>query len=293
MRVGAFEVIEPLAALREPHAIAMLRPWIDAGNVGALALMEIEQQYGARQLASLARPGSFYDLTRYRPTVYQHDGKRGLSVPNTVVSVVTPPDGPDLVIIKMLEPHMFAEVYVDSVLSLLRTLGVRRYVWVGSMYDMVPHTRPLLVSGGAIGATVEVEARRLNILETDYQGPSTLTFQIVQRAPLMGIEAMWCIVHLPQYLRVEEDYAGKLRLMQVLQGLYQVAIDDGDVERALEQIETMDRYVSHNPDLATVLAHFEARYEGKLHKREHESPPLPPDVVQFLNDIGSHPNGAA
>ncbi len=292
MRVGAFQLVEPLPALREPHAIAMLRPWIDAGNVGALTLLDVEQQFGARHLASLARPGSFYDLTRYRPTVYLRDGKRGLSVPNTVVSVVTPPEGPDLVIIKMLEPHMFAESYVESVLSLLRTLGVRRYVWVGSMYDMVPHTRPLLVSGGAIGATVEAEARRLNILNTDYQGPSTLTFQIVQRAPQMGIEAMWCIVHLPQYVHVEEDYAGKLRLMQVLQGLYHVGIDDADVERALEQVERMDSYVAENPDLATVLAHFEARYESKIHKREQEAPPLPPDVVQFLNEIGNQHHGA-
>ncbi len=292
MRVGAFEVIEPLPVLREPHAIAMLRPWIDAGNVGALALLEIEEQFGSRQLASLVRPGSFYDLTRYRPTVYLQQGRRRLSVPNTVVTVASPPDGPDLVVIKMLEPHMFAEAYVNSVLSLLRALGVRRYLWVGSMYDMVPHTRPLLVSGGASGEAVEAEARRLNILDTDYQGPSTLTFQIVQRAPLMGIETMWCIVHLPQYLQVEEDYAGKLRLLQVLKELYPISIRDADMQRASEQIETMDQYVSENQDLATVLAHFEVRYENKLHKRESRAAPLPPDVVQFLNDIGNRPNGA-
>jgi len=291
MRVGAFEVAAPLPALREPHAIAMLRPWVDAGNVGALALLDIEQQFGANHLAALARPGSFYDLTRYRPTVYLREGVRELSVPNTVISFVTRPTGPDLVIIKMLEPHMFAEVYVESVLTLLRELGVRRYVWVGSMYDMVPHTRPLLVSGGAIGAVAEAEARRLDIMPTDYQGPSTLTFQIVQRAPLMGIESLWAIVHLPQYVQVEEDYAGKVRLMQVLKGLYDVDIEDADVDRALEQKATMDSYVAHNPDLATVLAHFEARYEGRLQKREHESPPLPPDVEQFLNDIGRHRNG--
>jgi hypothetical protein len=292
MRIGAFEVVEPLPALREPHAIAMLRPWVDAGNVGALTLLDIEQQFGANHLAALARPGSFYDLTRYRPTVYVRNGVRELSVPNTVVSYVTRPEGPDLVIIKMLEPHMFAEVYVESILSLLRALEVRRYTWVGSMYDMVPHTRPLLVSGGALGAQVEAEARRLNILPTDYQGPSTLTFQIVQRAPLMGIEALWCIVHLPQYVQVEEDYAGKVRLMQVLRGLYHVDIDEADVERAREQAATMDTYVSHNPELATVLAHFEARYESRLRKREHETPPLSPDMVRFLNDIGRRRNGA-
>ncbi len=286
MRIGAFEVAEPLPRLRDPHAVAMLRPWIDAGNVGALTLLEIERQSYARQIASLARPGMFYDFTRYRPTVYLRDGARELSVPNTVVSIATPPRGPDLVVIKMLEPHMFAEKYVESILSLLVHLGVRRYVWVGSMYDMVPHTRPLLVSGGAIGPDAEADVQRLGILPTHYQGPSTLTFQVVQRAPLLGIESMWCIVHLPQYVQVEEDYVGKIRLLQTLQGLYGLEIDAADVERALEQTETMDRLAVDNADLAQVVAHFERRYDGRVHLSEQEAPPLPPDVVQFLDDLG-------
>jgi hypothetical protein len=260
--------------------------------VGALVLLELERQFGARQIASLVRPGTFYDFTRYRPTVYLKDGRRELSVPNTVVTVASPPEGPDLVIIKMLEPHAFGERYVESVLELLQTLGVRRYLWVGSMYDMVPHTRPLLVSGGAIGAGTEALARRLGLLPTDYQGPSTLTFQVVQRAPLIGIESLWSIVHLPQYVQVEEDYVGKVRMLELLQQLYGVEIDVSDVERALEQTATVDRFTTENPDLSAVLAYFETRYQSKLQRREHDASPLPPDVVQFLNEVGRRYRGA-
>lgn len=292
MEIGAFDLTEPLPQLREPHAVAMLRPWIDAGNVGALALLELEHQFGTRPLGMLAQPGTFYDFTRYRPTVYLKNGMRELSVPNTVVSVASPPDGPDLVLIKMLEPHMFAERYVDSVLKLLGKLGVRRYLWVGSMYDMVPHTRPLLVSGGATGSGTEADAVRLGILPTNYQGPSTLTFQVVQRAPLMGIESMWCIVHLPQYVEVEEDYPGKVRMMQVLRTLYGCQVDESDVERAREQNETMDHVAVDNPELAYVVAQFEARYDAKLQSRQAGLPPLPPDVVRFLDQLGRRNRGA-
>jgi hypothetical protein len=292
MRVGAFEVTEPLPQLREPHAVAMLRPWTDAGNVGALALLELEHQFSAHRLAALARPGSFYDFTRYRPTVFLREGVRELSVPNTVVSVASPPNGPDLIVIKMLEPHMLAEAYVESVLMLLGKLGVKRYLWVGSMYDMVPHTRPLLTSGGAVGEGTEEEVRRLSIMPTNYQGPSTLTFRVVQRAPLMGIESMWCIVHLPQYVQVEEDYVGKVRLLQVLQALYDIEIDASDVERALEQTETMDDLMAGNPDLAQVVAHFEARYDGRIRSAGEKPPPLPSDVLQFLDELGRRHDGA-
>ena len=286
MRIGAFSFREPLPELHEPHALAMLRPWTDAGSVGALALLDVEQQCGAQELATLARPGSFYDFTRYRPTVYLREGRRELSVPNTVVSFAQRAEGPDLVIVKMLEPHMFGEVYVESVLSLLKTLGVRRYVWLGSMYDMVPHTRRLLVSGGAVGPAAEEDVRRLDILPTDYQGPSTLTFQIVQRAPLQGMEAMWCIVRLPQYVQVDEDYVGKLRLMELLSELYGVSVDEADVERARDQAGTINEAMHRNPDLAAVVSHFEARYEARLSRREQDLSPLPREVEDFLNALG-------
>jgi hypothetical protein len=286
MRIGAFTFRGPLPELHEPHALAMLRPWTDVGSVGALALLDVEQQFGAQELATLARPGSFYDFTRYRPTVYMREGRRELSVPNTVVSFAQRAEGPDLVVVKMLEPHMFGEVYVESVLALLKTLGVRRYVWLGSMYDMVPHTRRLLVTGGAIGPAAEQEVRRLNILPTYYQGPSTLTFQIVQRAHLQGMEAMWCIVHLPQYVHMDEDHVGKLRLMELLSALYDVSVDEVDIERARDQTETIDEAMHQNPDLAAVVSHFEARYEAKMARREEDLSPLPREVEEFLKGLG-------
>jgi hypothetical protein len=286
MRIGAFEVSDDLPTLREPHAIAMLRPWIDAGSVGALVLAEVERQYGTERIASLARPDAFYDYTRYRPTVYLKDGHRSLSVPNTVVSVARPPTGPDLVLVKMLEPHMFAGRFIESVLRLLASLGVRRYHWLGSMYDMVPHTRPLLISGGAIGENAERDVQKLGILPTDYQGPSTLTFQIVQRAPMMGIESMWSVVHLPQYVQVDEDYVGKLRLMELLRSLYGLEIDDADTERAREQFETIEEAMAENPDLAATVPHFESRYQAMLDRPDGDRPPLSFDVERFLEQVG-------
>ena len=71
MRIGAFDLTEPVPELREPHVIATLRPWIDVNNVGTLTLDGLEAQLGAKELGQLARPGNFYDFTRYRPTVYR------------------------------------------------------------------------------------------------------------------------------------------------------------------------------------------------------------------------------
>ena len=86
MRIGAFEVKEPIPELNEPYLFAILWPWIDVNNVGTLVLNELETQYGAKELASLAKPGHFFDFTRYRPDLYLEEGIRRVSIPNTTLS---------------------------------------------------------------------------------------------------------------------------------------------------------------------------------------------------------------
>ena len=66
MRIGAFEIDEPLPELREPHALVTLRPWVDVGRVGRQTLIRLERHLDAQEIGKLARPGNFYDFTRYR-----------------------------------------------------------------------------------------------------------------------------------------------------------------------------------------------------------------------------------
>ncbi len=47
MRVGAFEISEPVPELKEPHVLAVLQPWIDVGNVGTLVLSRLESEFNA------------------------------------------------------------------------------------------------------------------------------------------------------------------------------------------------------------------------------------------------------
>src|SRR4030065_1770287 len=95
MKIGAFEVNEPIPELKEPHVLAPLRPWIDVNNVGSLTLDGLEAQFGAKELAKLARPGNFFDFTRYRPTVYLEGEDRRLKIPNPTLSYARRAKGKD------------------------------------------------------------------------------------------------------------------------------------------------------------------------------------------------------
>jgi len=290
MRIAAFELLDRLPKLKGPHALAILRPWIDVGSVGTLIFSQLEGYLGAKELGRLARPGNFFDFTRYRPSIYFEEGQRQVSIPNTTISYARQGKGQDFLFLKFLEPHALGEVYVDSALQLLRRFGVKRYCLLGSMYDMVPHTRKLLVSGGAIGEGAEQDLEKAGIQPSDYQGPTTINFLITQQAPQLGIETLWFIVHLPQYVQLDENYIGKARLMEVLGTLYNLPKDEKDTVIAEKQLEEINTAVEERPELKDIVSQLEARYEAKTERKGEEMTPLPPEVEKFLRELGNRPN---
>ena len=283
MRIGAFEVNEPIPDLKEPHVLATLNPWIDVNNVGTLTLDGLEAQLGAKSLAKLAKPGNFFDFTRYRPTVYFEETARRLKIPNTTLSYAQREKGNDFLFLHMLEPHALSEDYVDSVVELLKALKVKRYCLLGSMYDAVPHTKPLLVSGRASGKGAEVDLRKAGVQPSNYQGPTTITYLITQRAPEVDMETITFIVSLPQYVNMEEDYLGKVRLMEILNLLYDIPIDKKDFEKAARQRGLINQKVEASPELKKILPHLEAIYRGRVTKKEGEGiPGLSPEMEEIF-----------
>jgi predicted ATP-grasp superfamily ATP-dependent carboligase len=283
MKIGAFELKEPIPELKDPYVFAILRPWIDVNNVGSLILNGLEGQFGAKELGRLARPGNFFDFTRYRPMLYFEEGIRKVNVPNAIIRYAKREGANDLLFLHLLEPHALAEVYVDSILRLLETLRVKRYCLLGSMYDAVPHTKPLIVYGGAIGREAEIELKKSGAQPSDYQGPTTITILITQRAPQFGMEAIWFIVSLPQYVVLEEDFMGKMRLMEILNLLFNIPIDRKDVEKASEQLHLINQKVERTPELKSLLPQLETLYEVRMKRKEGEKmPKLSPEVEEML-----------
>ncbi|MFC1941332.1 PAC2 family protein [Chloroflexota bacterium] len=286
MKVGAFELDRPPPELKEPHAFAMLRPWVDVGSVGTLILSWLETQFDARELCRLSRPGDFFDFTRYRPNIYYRAGLQQVAVPNAYVTYSRQRTGNDFLFFHLLEPHSHGEAYCDSILELLTKLGVKRYCLLGSMYDYVPHTRPLVVTGRGIGEGVAQELIRRGIQSSDYQGPTTITALLSWRAANVGIETMSLIVHLPQYTQMEEDYIGTVALMRVLTSLYDVTMDEAYVTKAEQQLEQINMALEKNPELKSIIQQLETHYEERAAREKGEGiPPLSPEIERFLSEM--------
>ena len=289
MRLRAFELYEPIPQLNEPHALAVLKPWIDVSNAGTLTLSRLESHLGALPLAEIARPGNFFDFTRYRPTLEIKEGRRQVQIPNTTISYAKMQEGHDFIFIHLLEPHMLAETYIDSIFDLLKRFGVKRYCLLGAMYDMVPYTQPLMVTGSASNLRLQKELEVAHVVPSDYQGPTTIAYLLQQLGSQIGMETLNLIVHLPQYLMVENDYRGKKRLMEVLSVLYDFPLAEEDADKAREQQEQVsqiaEQFIQQEPSYRLILEQLEAYYDSRVGQAQEETK-LSPEVEKFLRDLG-------
>ncbi len=287
MRIGAFQVIEPLPELKEPHAFAMLEPWIDAGDVGKLTLAWMERHTQAKPLAKLTKPGDFYDFTRYRPITSMQRGRRHLDIPNTRITYAKRATGNDFIFLHILEPHMQGEVFVESVSKLLEKFDIKRYSLIGSMYNFVPHTRPMMVSGGASPDDLKTQLEKSGVSSGNYQGPTTICTLISQRATKRGAENMTLIVNLPQYTQLDEDYMGLVRLQEIISTLYDIPISEESMNRARRQREQISKAVADNPQVQEILEELEESYDIRVSESEEKEEPsaLSPQVEDFLREM--------
>ena len=288
MRIGDFEFPEPLPELKDPHVLAVLRPWIDVGNVGTLSLRRLERHLESKEIGSLIKPGRYYDFTRYRPKSILKQGVREYSIPSTTISACIREHGPDLITLHLLEPHLYGEDYTESIIDILKYFGVKRYSMIGAMYDMVPHTRPLLVSGGTVDPANEEEYKLVGVRPSDYEGPTTITYLISNTLEELSVETRIFVVHLPQYFQVEEDFAGTARLMEILCTLYGLPSRLADPERGRQQYASLQNIVSDTSEDAGLLERLEERYDRENSAETSSSTPLSPMVEEFLQGLGSN-----
>ena len=289
MRLGAFNLIEPVPELEEPHAFAVVRPWIDAGNGGSITLSCLGDILGNMELGRLRRPGNFFDLTRYRPSVRREEDHVDIDIPNAVISYAKQERGHDFLFLQLPEPHMLAEIYVDSVVELLRVFSVKRYGLIGAMYDMVPYTRPLLVTGAASNQALQNELDLARVVSSNYQGPTTILSLLGQKVLQLDMETFSLVVHIPNYLSFEEDYRGVMRLMEILHLLYGFTTPEAYANKAKEQenhvSQLAERIMQQEPRYRLVLNQLEANYDARIGKQEETR--LSPEVERFLQDLES------
>ena len=298
MKVGEFELVDPVPEMNNTVAISMLRPWIDVGRVGTLSLRKLEQYLGAKELGRLATPGKFFDFTRYRPRMRIVNGDRVFTKPNTIVHHAKDQySGRDYLFIHIREPHNFGEEYTDSIVELFNYCKVTEYCRIGGMYDSVPHTRPILVTGSMTDAQEGKAGSLLNPRRSNYQGPTSIINQVNEDLTALGVQNTTLMAHLPQYVQLDEDHLGASRLLEVLCAVYDFPSDLAEKSRGDQQYKEIEKAIDYGGEVGTLIKQLETYFDRVLTRSDggedsDESNPDDPqinlsaDVQDFLNEMG-------
>jgi hypothetical protein len=175
----------------------------------------------------------------------------------------------------------------------VKHFGVERYCRLGAMYDAVPHTRPLLVTGTLGDVPLIKEVPNFKVRRSTYQGPTTIMNLVSEGIEKMGVEAINFMVHLPQYLQLEEDYTGTSRMIEVLSSVYaNIPTDLAPIRRGQRQYRELSSAVERNSELKQLIQQMEAYYDAQLdaedNKPDEPTPlvDLSPEIEEFLSELG-------
>jgi len=230
------------------------------------------------------------------------DGKREVKIPNSIIRYAITDDGPDYIFLHLMEPHSNGEDYTDSILEVVNHFNVKRYCRLGAMYDAVPHTRPLLVTGSLGDVPQNRPVPNFKVRQSTYQGPTTIMNLLSEGVEKADIESINFMVHLPQYVQLDEDYAGTSRMIEVLSSVYSnIPADLAPVRRGQRQYRELNSTLDRNTELKTLIQQMEAYYDAQLDSEQASAAEsgettasvtrLSPEIEQFLSELGGQLDG--
>lgn len=288
-----FSLSAPDFSGRTIHAIAVHIGWLNWGSVGDESMDRLIEYFDAEKIAEFERPGDFYDFVSYRERSFTFIDKRGIrrtEFPNSRIYYVKREEPkPDLVLLSLLEPNHFSEIWAERIVSLMKRIGISRYTVAGSMGSPVPHTRPLRITGRSINHELTQILESLGVRQTlgqQYQGPTSIFNAISMRLTEEAIPAVSLMAHLPSHITLQEpDFTGVYGILKILSRLE-------DIEMPLEktriagkrQYDRISKEIRHTPGLAELSRQLEDVYDQEENPLEPETIELPPNIQKAIDE---------
>ena len=91
----------------------------------------------------------------------------------------------------------------NQIIDLINKLDGKRYISIGGMFDSVPHTKPLPVTGSYKGWIPPSPLDETLKSNSSYVGPTSMTSQLSQILnKKLSIETLSLMVHIPLYIKL-------------------------------------------------------------------------------------------
>ncbi len=254
--------------------------WVDSGSAATTALGTLVTD--ARVVARF-EADRLFDYRARRPTLDILDGRLTEIVWPELVLRGTRVGERDLLILTGAEPDYRWREFADSIVELVRQLGVVEWISLGAIPAAVPHTRSVPILGTASepgllrGGIKPGPLGRLRV-------PSALVSVLELEVSRTGIPALGYFAQVPHY--VSGPYPGAaLALLRSLGRHLDLDLPEGDLPDESRQLRT------HLDSLATgdaTTRGYVERLESMVdEERLPEGDDLIEEIERFLRDGGT------
>jgi hypothetical protein len=288
-----FSISLPDISGRTVHAVGVHIGWLNWGNVGDECLDRLIEHFDAERAAEFERPGDFYDFVTYRERSFTYIDKKGIrrtEYPNSRAYYVRS-EAPlaDLILLSLLEPNQFSEIFVDRVIALLKNMGVSRYTVAGAMGSPVPHTRPLRITGRSSDTEISEKLDGLGVRQTlgrQYQGPTSIFNAITARLADENITSVHLMAHMPSHISLQEpDFTGVYNMLRILSSIEDLDIPLEHTRNAgRKQYQRITKEVNHSPELTELSRQLEEIYDQEEGVDTESPSELPPSIQQAIDE---------
>ena len=241
---------EQTPELDHPIVVAAFAGWNDAGDAASTAVSYLKRRWGQGRIADID-PEPFYDFSALRPLIrLDRDRARRLQWPENVLYRAGVDDGPDLILIEGVEPHLRWRAFSESVLAVAERYDIKMMVTLGALLAEVHHARPVSVVGTSTDEALSSES---GFQPSTYEGPTGIVGVLQDAARQAGVPAasLWAAV--PTYVPNATSPKAALALIERLVDLVGVPMAATDlqiasaeyerqVERLLEEDESASEY---------------------------------------------------
>ena len=251
--------------LRRPLVVLAFRGLFDAGNAATTAVEWLAERHGGRLLARID-PEEFFDFQQQRPLVtIGDDGRREILWPTNDFIGIASAGSRDLVVCAGYEPHLRWRSFGRYISDVVQRCDAEMVVTLGSMVGLVPHTRPLPVTGSAANAAL---ATRLGLGNPSYEGPTGVVGTLhdlldAQRVPVVSLR-----VTVPHYVPAPPNPKATATLLWRLEQVTGIPTAHHDLDEAAREWQDQVSVVAaDDPQVVGYVRRLEEQYD--------EEEPLP------------------
>lgn len=243
--------------LDRPLLVVAFRGLFDACGSATAAAQWLVERHDHRELGEVD-PETFFDFTQERPVVnFDTEGVRRLTWPrNPLVAVHTPPERRDVVVVAGVEPHLRWGTFSQTLAEAARRSGAESVVTLGSMVGMVPHSRPLAVTGSSTNPEL---ANRLGLDQPSYEGPTGVVGVLHDTLDRIGIPVVSLRVSIPHYVPNAPNPKATRSLLRRFEQVTGIETGHGELDGPVADWQRqVDAAVASDDEIGEYVARLEA-----------------------------------